>query len=103
MKIVAGVAGGKTTGSKVMVVGTPSLLAAAIAALRLPVPESAVLVTTIAHDDAAPKVRKLKTSARWKKYCAGRARLVRFSFVSRLRWVFTLYSPPCILRIGFTF
>jgi len=42
---------GNTVGSKVMVVGARSLLAFAIAALKLPAPESAVVVTTIAQDN----------------------------------------------------
>jgi hypothetical protein len=43
--------GGNAVGSKVILVGAPSLLAVAMAALKLPAPESAVVVTINAHDN----------------------------------------------------
>ena len=48
-KITPGAAGGggKTAGSKTILVGPPSLLAVVIAARKLPGPESATVVTTI--------------------------------------------------------
>jgi hypothetical protein len=49
---------GKTVGSKVIAVGFTSVLAALIAALRVPGPESAALVTTIAQETEAPSTRE---------------------------------------------
>src|SRR3989304_8487746 len=90
-KIVAG----KTAGSNVIVVATPSPFAARMACLKLPTPALFVLVTTMAHDDEAPKSRKLKTSANWKRYCAGCDRLTGFFIV--IFSFFVLRSYPRIV------
>ncbi len=45
---------GKTVGSKVIGVGTPSALASMIACLKLPGPKSFVFVTTIAQETEVP-------------------------------------------------
>ena len=54
--------GGKTVGSNVIEVATPSLFAVAMAALKLPPPESFALVTTIAHEEDASNVNKLSNA-----------------------------------------
>jgi len=61
--------GGKTAGSKVMTVATPSELAAPIAALKLPAPESAVLVTTMAHEGAAPMTNEIANAKPMRADC----------------------------------
>jgi hypothetical protein len=62
-----GVVGGNTAGLKMIVCAPAVAVAVVIASLRLPGPESLMLVTVIswAQDDVAPKSRKLlKASAR---------------------------------------
>jgi hypothetical protein len=87
--------GGNTVGSKMIVCAPAFAVAVVIASLRLPGPESLMLVTVIswAQDDLAPKSRKLKASARWKRYCDECDRVSSF-FIARFSCVVLMHVSP---------
>jgi hypothetical protein len=100
--ITPGNAGGKISGSNIITSAPGFAFAAIMASRRLPggtgETPSAVVVTIIcAPDDVPAKISKQKMSAKWKRHCAGCARLRNLFMVRFLFVVLMLVYPHTVI------